>query len=393
MPYIGSKNKIAEWVVSHLPAGEVLVDLFAGGGAITHCATVSGRWRRVISNDIDGTAMQLYAAAVRGELRDERRWISREDFFRLKDSDQYVRWCWSFGNVGESYLYSREIEQWKHALHMARVLGDCSMLRGMGIKGDGSRADVAAHEAEYRDRYIRWWLSRQRLSGVELEELLAQTAADVERGNEELRQYLLAALRESGLTQAEVQRRLGTQMASHYFGRSQWEFPTENAYGKMREFMPALDRNYRELVGLQQLRQRLQSLQSLDSLQSLQSLESLDRLQRLQSLQSLREPELGEGDYEAVVLPSGAVVYCDIPYRGVKGYHGKGFDHERFYSWVERQRELVVVSEYAMPEERFSRVAAVEKIAFLNGKQTRRRREEGLWVPRHQVELYWETMQ
>ena len=363
---MGSKNKIAEWVVSHLPAGEVFVDLFAGGGAITHCATVSGRWRRVISNDIDGTAMQLYAAAVRGELRDERRWISREDFFRLKDSDQYVRWCWSFGNDGESYLYSREIEQWKHALHMARVLGDCSMLRDMGIKGDGSRADVAAHEAEYRDRYIRWWLSRQRLSGVELEELLAQTAADVERGNEELRQYLLAALRESGLTQAEVQRRLGTQMASHYFGRSQWEFPTENAYGKMREFMPALDRNYRELVGLQQLRQRLQSL---------------------------REPELAVGDYEAVVLPSGAVVYCDIPYRGVKGYHGKGFDHERFYSWVERQRELVVVSEYAMPEERFSRVAAVEKIAFLNGKQTRRRREEGLWVPRHQVELYWETMQ
>lgn len=35
VPYRGSKNKIADWVVDHLPDGKTLVDLFAGGCAVT----------------------------------------------------------------------------------------------------------------------------------------------------------------------------------------------------------------------------------------------------------------------------------------------------------------------------------------------------------------------
>ena len=30
VPYRGSKNKIAQWVISNLPAGDTLIDLFAG---------------------------------------------------------------------------------------------------------------------------------------------------------------------------------------------------------------------------------------------------------------------------------------------------------------------------------------------------------------------------
>lgn len=59
---------------------------------------------------------QLFMDAIAGKYRDERRWISREDFFALKDSDPYVRSCWSFGNNGQSYLYSREIEPYKQAV-------------------------------------------------------------------------------------------------------------------------------------------------------------------------------------------------------------------------------------------------------------------------------------
>lgn len=38
LPYKGSKNAIAEWITDVLPEGECLVDLFCGGGAVTHCA-------------------------------------------------------------------------------------------------------------------------------------------------------------------------------------------------------------------------------------------------------------------------------------------------------------------------------------------------------------------
>jgi len=42
LPYKGSKNGIAKKIVDALPAGEVFVDLFAGGCAVTHAAMLSG---------------------------------------------------------------------------------------------------------------------------------------------------------------------------------------------------------------------------------------------------------------------------------------------------------------------------------------------------------------
>ena len=54
LPYKGSKNAIAEWIVDALPEGECLVDLFCGGGAVTHCAMIQEKYPRHIMNDIDG---------------------------------------------------------------------------------------------------------------------------------------------------------------------------------------------------------------------------------------------------------------------------------------------------------------------------------------------------
>lgn len=58
---------------------------------------------------------------------------------------------------------------------------------------------------------------------------------------ETLRLYLRKCLKESGHTAADVDRHLGTAgMAGHYFGASQWAFPTPEAYDKMRQIMPHL---------------------------------------------------------------------------------------------------------------------------------------------------------
>lgn len=115
IPYLGSKNKLAERIVSLLPRAEHLYDVFCGGCAIAHCAALSGKWGHIHINDISDMP-QLFMDAIAGKYRDERRWISREDFFALKDSDPYVRSCWSFGNNGQDYLYSREIEPYKQAV-------------------------------------------------------------------------------------------------------------------------------------------------------------------------------------------------------------------------------------------------------------------------------------
>ena len=65
LPYRGSKSTIAEWVVDVLPASHTLVDLFAGGCAVTHCALLSGKFGRVVANDLNGTP-ELFRECIGG---------------------------------------------------------------------------------------------------------------------------------------------------------------------------------------------------------------------------------------------------------------------------------------------------------------------------------------
>lgn len=124
LPYKGSKNLIATKVLEHLPSAPVLVDLFCGGCAIAHAALLSGKFDKVIINDIEGGVSQLFLDAAQGKFKNETRRISREDFFRLRETDSYVRYIWSFGNNGRDYLYSKHIEPYKKALHYAVFFGD-----------------------------------------------------------------------------------------------------------------------------------------------------------------------------------------------------------------------------------------------------------------------------
>lgn len=116
LPYRGSKSKLAERIVALLPPATHLYDVFAGGCAITHAAQLSGKFKEIHANDITDS-VTLFEDALNGKYENESRWISREDFFRLKDSDPYVRIVWSFGNNQRDYLYSREIEPYKKAVH------------------------------------------------------------------------------------------------------------------------------------------------------------------------------------------------------------------------------------------------------------------------------------
>jgi site-specific DNA-adenine methylase len=152
LPYKGSKNAIAEWIVEQLPEGEVLVDLFCGGGAITHAAMLSRKWERFIMNDIDGRLPILFKDCAYGKYntRTHPEWISREDFHRLKDSDAYVALVWSFGNNGKGYLYGADIEEYKHAYHILVFENNPEPLKKIGIELKMSRkSDVYGRYLDY----------------------------------------------------------------------------------------------------------------------------------------------------------------------------------------------------------------------------------------------------
>lgn len=115
LPYQGSKNKIAEFIISKLPRAEHFYDLFAGGCAVTHCALLSGKYNYVHANDIQIKYPQLFYDAAHGKYKNENRVITRDEFFMFKDSDALVSLCWSFGNGRTTYLWDRNIEEVKQA--------------------------------------------------------------------------------------------------------------------------------------------------------------------------------------------------------------------------------------------------------------------------------------
>ena len=122
--YQGTKNRIAKDIIDILPPGNRLVDLFAGGCSVTHCAMLSGKYKEFLANDIDVRIPQTFKDAIGGKYANERRWISRDDFFKLKESDMYARLCFSFGNNQKDYMYSTNIEPYKKACHYAIVFDE-----------------------------------------------------------------------------------------------------------------------------------------------------------------------------------------------------------------------------------------------------------------------------
>lgn len=118
LPYQGSKNRIANWVVDHLPAAPVLVDIMCGGGSVTHAAILSGKYNTIMMNDISGTA-EVFVDAIAGRYADYNTVPTREEYFAQKDDDVVMSLLYSFGNHRDSYLWGHDIEPVKVAASRA----------------------------------------------------------------------------------------------------------------------------------------------------------------------------------------------------------------------------------------------------------------------------------
>lgn len=131
---MGSKSKIAKHIVSLFPNSDNFVDLFAGGGAVTHYAITTNKYKHFVFNDINPLMPKAFEMALNGEFENENRWISREEFFRLRDTDPYAAICFSFGNNLSTYAYGKDIEPIKEAYHYALFFGDYSLAKErMGV--------------------------------------------------------------------------------------------------------------------------------------------------------------------------------------------------------------------------------------------------------------------
>lgn len=175
IPYKGSKSKYAEQILSYIPSADNFYDLFCGGGAITHCALLQNRWENYIMNDISKGLTQLFLDAVNGKYKNENRFISREEFYELKDNDAFIRYIWSFSNNGRDYMYGKNIEQIKRLSHNAVIYGDIKPLEE-SINADLSfllKIDDLSQRRKSLYRYIK--NIRRERSDLEHLERLEQT--------------------------------------------------------------------------------------------------------------------------------------------------------------------------------------------------------------------------
>ena len=383
LPYKGSKNKLAPKIFELFPQKKNFYDLFCGGCAMTHYGMLHNKFEKFIINDINPMCPTLFVDAIKGKFKNETRWISREDF--LNSNEPYVKFCWSFGNNLKGYMYSEEIEPWKKALHYARVFNDFSLFEAMGIKlKTTSSSEIRKNENVIREKYVTWYVKKYFNSDKSIEQLKA-ILTDKNR-KEKLRLYLVNALKKSGLTQSEVNRRNGNQMSGHYFGKSQWLFPTREEYKKMQEYLP-LDKNYDEIYGLQCFLEKFYDVKRIQELESLERSERLESLECLERMESLERLEQFSTDYQNVNIYKDSVIYCDIPYEGSDGYNGIDFDFERFYSWCEKQTEPVFISSYKMPEDRFVCIATFEHRSTFSATANNKVLEK-VFIPKHQASSY-----
>lgn len=130
---MGSKNSIAHKIIHNLPKAENFYDLFCGGGAISHCAILSEKYKHIHMNDLDGQMPQLFVDAVNGKYLGNNEWITREEFNRRKSSDALVRVAWSFGNRGDTYCYGKDVEDFKKAYWYALFYDDFTLYWKLGV--------------------------------------------------------------------------------------------------------------------------------------------------------------------------------------------------------------------------------------------------------------------
>lgn len=371
LPYKGSKNKLAERIVRLLPKRTHLVDLFCGGCAVSHAALLMGKYEHIHINDINWMCPTLFIDALNGKYNDENRWISREDFFRLKDTDPYVAVVWSFGNNLRDYLYSKEIEPLKKAIHYAMFFSDYSLGKELG------------HDLSFIDPIQD--LQKRYLAVKHYFNKLGHFQRQSFEGGAESAD---AVNRSIGTTQHQFAELGGAEKTCRDW--RQWK----DLQTSVRVATPGM---YYPGVAIQKKKSQRRTMQLRKTQYSCIACNIENGSTVCPGIRGGQILPITSSvlDYEEVTIPEDSVIYCDIPYDGTDGYLEKdqgGFDYERFYQWCERQTQPVFISSYQMPEDRFDCIEEFTHRSTLSATANNLVTER-IYVPKHQAERGNRTVQ
>lgn len=373
LPYMGSKNKLAEEIVNFLPQKKVLVDLFGGGGAISVCAGQSGKYEKIIYNELNTLIAETFQKAINGEYENERRWVSREEFEKLKKTDGYVAICFSFSNNCNTYMYGPKIEPYKRAYHYAIVFDDFRQFNELFDdettekikKSVEGITDLKERRIKFSHALGDYILSLERCVTLESKEKLdtVKNTVDVHTTyighvNQHLQYKERFDLLKHTMNVKNETR--GSDSATQHI-ECQEKFDllkhTMNMYGTPRNMCQNLE--YQERLATLKHTLNMNALENCglgkDSITHYIGSTFQNRVLEESPI------EVFNKDYVDVELPSpeDCVIYCDIPYDKTYSYVTGGFDYERFYKWCQEKTSegyQIFVSSYELPEDLFIQV-------------------------------------
>ena len=364
LPYKGSKNKLAERIVSLLPKRTHLIDLFCGGCAVSHAALLRNKYEHIHINDINWMCPTLFIDALNGKYQNETRWISREDFFRLKDTDPYVAVVWSFGNNLRDYLYSKEIEPLKKAIHYAIFFHNYSLGEELGydLSFIEPISDIQRRYAAVK-RYFSQFGHFQQQSfegGQNHQDCRAQRLTN-------------GSIPTFSLTGG------ANRISQIGNNREAYKRPSELQHQECRS----------RVCGIQKKKNRQGELCNGERANCIAQI-------AIPRATAIPAEKFGGGqfshitssvlDYQQVTIPDDSVIYCDIPYEDTNVYNkAEGFNYERFYDWCEHQTQPVFISSYQMPDDRFDCIEEFSHRSTLSATANNLVTER-IYVPKHQKE-------
>ena len=353
----GSKSKLADRIVSLFPRATHLYDLFCGGSAISHCALLKNKYQHIHINDINPMMPKAFIKALQGGFDDEDRWISREDFFRLKDTDPYVAICFSFGNDLKTYCYGKEVEPLKKALHYA-IFFDSYELSDALIGVDLRPIQKCATRQE------KYLLAKRLIKAEYSNNNTPPQCSKVGKDSDAYRQPSYERQKRTQEIALQKKTRYGSTCRT---GNVSTDYPKLHV-AELAERSPTSN-NYPPLSRVE--------------------LENQERLLRLTSISNPSKVcslTWSIGDYQDVQIEDNSVIICDIPYIGTNEYvnGGDNFDHERFYEWCLKQKEPLYICSYEMPEKDFKVVAEFARVDTMSATNNGKLVSEKVFMPRTQ---------
>lgn len=349
--YQGSKSKIADEIISKLPARKYFIDAFSGGGALAHCALESGKFEHIIANDLQTKDIleAHFLWTPNQHLEFQKKWITKEEFEQT--DNLYIKTCWSFSNNRKAYIYSKSCYEYKRLLHNAICFGNYKEFE-----------DYCGIDLSEIDRYDDLNERRKAARRAILKALKPYSFKESINSNTHIPKEIYDAILGGNKDWRNLQSMEATKQGKGLVSIISSENLERTKYSK-----------------------NVESLTNLERAKYSKNVESLIQQENLLRSKSITASNISitSVSYDEIDLPdpSETVIICDPPYRDTQGYQVE-FDNDKFEQWcINKSREgyEIFVCEYNIKNPAFEEVWSKEVINTGGGNKNQKKSIERLY--------------